>query len=133
MMETHIPAEKLQLSRERLRVALQSVAHESASDAAPPQPHSAHEHRQGASLLTVVLRHWWAQHPARQAATLAANTARELTLPVAQKHPVALVGGAFLVGAGLIALRPWRLLSGAALLSRLAPTLVRMALQRPPK
>ena len=128
------PAEHLLQSRERLRAALQAAA--AASSAEPGRASSgapAAAPALGAALLATLLRQWWEKHPAHQAATLAAQTARELTLPVAQKHPVALVGGAFVVGAGLIALRPWRLLSGAALLSRLAPTLLRMAWQRPSK
>lgn len=127
------PGQTLLLSRERLRAALQATSSNTpsgsasngapAADAPTPSP--------GAALLAAVLRQWWAKHPAHQAATLAAQTARELTLPVAQKHPVVLVAGAFAVGAGLVALRPWRLLSGAALLGRMAPAVLRLALQRP--
>lgn len=124
------PAEKLLLSRERLRVALVVTASQAEPGAAAGGAQAAAP-ALGAALLATVLRQWWEKHPAHQAATLAAQTARELTLPVAQKHPVALVAGAFVVGAGVVALRPWRLLSGAALLSRLAPTLLRMALRRP--
>lgn len=124
------PAEKLLLSRERLRVALLATASQAAPGAAAGGAQAAAP-TFGAALLASVLRQWWENHPAHQAATLAAQTARELTLPVAQKHPVALVAGAFAVGVGVVALRPWRLLSGAALLSRLAPTLLRMALRSP--
>ncbi len=128
---TATPAETLLLqSRERLHAALQAAA----TDSAPGPTSSgepATEPALGAAFLANVLRRWWKKHPAHHAATLAAQTARELTLPAAQKHPVALVAGAFVVGVGVVALRPWRLLSGGALWGRLAPTLLRLALERP--
>lgn len=46
---------------------------------------------------------------------LVAQAGRSLLRPVAQRHPLALVAGAFAAGAAVAALRPWRVLASSAL------------------
>lgn len=54
------------------------------------------------------------------AAALAADAGDSLLRPVAKTHPFALAAAAFAGGAALAAFKPWRALTGSALLSRLA-------------
>ncbi len=121
-------ANRLAASRERLRQALHD-------------PAAAAQHRAsgggwlaylasvpGAAMLLDGLRLWWGRHPWRVYGVLAADAARLLVRPVAQKHPVALVLAAGVLGAALRWVRPWRWIwrSGAAtaLLAGLLPQLL---------
>lgn len=109
------PAERLALSRERLRVALAHNAATRASGTASP----------GAGLLDILktalpganvwidtlgptLKQWWARHPLHTSGVLAGDVVRTVLRPVAQRHPMALVAGAAVLGAALVWSRPWR-------------------------
>lgn len=109
------PVERLALSRERLRVAMAHNAATRASGRAAP----------GAGLLDILkttlpganvwidtlgptLKQWWARHPLHSSGVLAGDVVRTVLRPMAQRHPVALVTGAVVLGAVLIWSRPWR-------------------------
>lgn len=47
--------------------------------------------------------------------------AKATVAPMAQKHPWGLVASAFVVGGALVLMRPWRWVSGPALVARLLP------------
>jgi hypothetical protein len=57
---------------------------------------------------------WWTRHPLHPVASFAEGAVREHVGPVVRRHPLAVVGGAFAVGALVVWFRPWRLLSGTA-------------------
>lgn len=126
------PAERLLLSRERLRVALLTLSDDSArAAAAQPAWLAALQALPGAQVLTAALRRWWQQHPLHLAGSLAASTAHALAKPVAEKHPLALMAAALALGAVFAWSRPWRWLPRPALLAGLWPLLLREALKRP--
>lgn len=116
-------AERLQHSREQLRLALHklpgatsnpsSAASQGTHGAAATTPQSAAwldeiKRSPGVAILIDVVGHWWAQHPLRVAATLASSGANAALKPLAQRHPVALVAGAAVLGGLLAWGRPWR-------------------------
>jgi hypothetical protein len=57
---------------------------------------------------------WWTRHPLHPVASFAEDAVREHVAPVVRRHPLAVVSGAFAVGALVVWFRPWRLLSGTA-------------------
>jgi hypothetical protein len=57
---------------------------------------------------------WWTRHPLHPVASFAEGAVREHVAPVVRRHPLAVVSGAFAVGALVVWFRPWRLLSGTA-------------------
>jgi hypothetical protein len=66
-------------------------------------------------------RRWWANHPWRTLLNLSGEVLHEVVAPVARRHPWLLLGGAALAGVALSRLRPWRWVSGGALLTGLLP------------
>jgi hypothetical protein len=78
----------------------------------------------GANLLVDIFQDWWARQPLRVALTLAAETAKVVLQPIAQRHPYGLVLGAAAAGGLLVLARPWRWISTPALVAGLLPQLV---------
>lgn len=74
-----------------------------------------------ASIAVRYMRRWWARHPLRATAEFADEAGREILGPTANKHPWLLLGGAVVAGAALSQLRPWRWVSGSALLASIIP------------
>ena len=109
------PAERLTLSRERLR---QAMARPDAQDAnGTPTGNKA----VGLGLLDVLklavpsaglvidaLAQWWDGHPLQASGNLVEGVADELLRPLAKRHPLTLVAGAMALGALLVWSRPWR-------------------------
>ncbi len=102
----HDPAQRLALSRERLRRAL----HGGAEGPAAPDPVAPGDDHQDASLALAALRVWWAQHPWRTTAVLASDMLTLLLAPQARRHPLRLIAVAGGTGALLAVARPWRAL-----------------------
>src|SRR5205823_6123596 len=67
---------------------------------------------------------WWRNHPLHPAASLAHGLVRDAVAPMARRHPIATIAGAFLFGAALVRLRPWRWLAGSALLAGLGSQII---------
>ena len=73
---------------------------------------------------------WWRHHPAHAALDVAVGVAHPVLNRYAQDKPLQLVAGAAALGAALVVLRPWRLVSITGLLlstlksSDLTPTLL---------
>lgn len=57
---------------------------------------------------------WWTRHPLHPVASFAEGAVREHVVPVVRRHPLAVVGGAFAVGALVVWFRPWRWVAGTA-------------------
>ncbi|MFM9879966.1 MAG: hypothetical protein ACKVOO_06105 [Burkholderiaceae bacterium] len=135
---------RLALSRERLRVAL----HEETRAHSQQGASRSSDDQGGPSMMTTLvasasavpavavvieaLGSWWAQHPLRSVGGVAADAAKAMVLPVAQRHPAALVAGAFVFGGLLMWSRPWRWLLKPALFSGLLPQLVSKTLSHLP-
>jgi hypothetical protein len=80
-----------------------------------------------APIVGVVLdaaQAWWSNHPLHPAAHLAQGVVSERIAPLARRHPVAIVLGAFLVGVALVRWRPWRLLAKSALFAGLGSQII---------
>lgn len=65
-------------------------------------------------------RDWWVHHPVYGVVRVVGLSASQSVGPVARRHPLALVGAAFVVGAASVRLRPWRWLLRPALIASVA-------------
>lgn len=74
-----------------------------------------------ASMVVRHLRRWWSRHPLKATAAFATAAGRDLLGPAAARHPWLLLGGAVLAGAAVTRLRPWRWVSGSAIMTMLVP------------
>lgn len=130
-MNTATPSERLTHSRERLRLALNG------SPPAPDDPDAAQQAARaaapwwaklaalpGAGIVIEAAQQWWARHPLRANLLLAFNATQAIVQPVAQRHPVALVAVAFVVGGLLAWRRPLGWLLKPALFAGLLPQLL---------
>ncbi|MES2958892.1 MAG: hypothetical protein V4792_11925 [Pseudomonadota bacterium] len=136
------PAERLSLSRERLRHALAGTSDTTTEAGATPRAHPAWWHSlrslPGAGVLIEAAEQWWARHPMRVTTMVALNAAQAVVQPLAKKHPLGLVTAAFVVGGLLGWRRPRNWILKPALLAGLLPQLLIASLkahaqtQRPP-
>ena len=133
-------ADRLAASRARLRAALLDIANPAPKPSmleglanANPQIGDRIMRLPGAALIVDSVDSWWKNHPLRIAATAAEQASRGLLAPVARKNPVALLGGAAVVGALFFLTRPWRWLLRPALFLGLIPQLATHALKRIPR
>lgn len=123
------PAERLALSRERLRQAMQprnpagASARGALGASSPGAWLRALKANPAAAILLDALARWWSQHPLRLAGMVAADATSAVVRPMAQRNPLGLVLGALLVGGALAWSRPWRWLVTPALLAGLVPQL----------
>lgn len=125
--------ERLVLSRERLRVALQQGSAGAGGTAWPgpgAEPGGGQpawlRHLAALPVAGIVIdawRAWWAKHPLRVAGEMGVEAARSVLQPMARSHPLALVLGALLLGGALAATRPWRWLLKPAWFAGLWPQL----------
>ncbi len=112
--EPRLPAaQRLAESRERLRLSM-TRQHAPTDGAAAP--------------MLDALQDWWAAHPLHVAGVVAADAAKTLIRPIAQRHPIALLAGALLLGGVLVWAKPWRGILKPALLAGLLPQLLSKAM-----
>jgi hypothetical protein len=125
------PEQRLAASREKIRAAL-TRRHSADGDGtdAKGRPRRRGVWRGMRRVLSRVplskmavggVQRWWQHHPWRSTIEFGLDAADEVVRPLAQRHPVLLVGGALVGGALLARFRPWRALSGSALLAGLLP------------
>ncbi len=131
--------ERLEASRARLRGALLEIAHPT-----PPAPgeRAAGDFKAkllrmardipGVSIISESVESWWAQHPLHTAGIVAMEASKEVIAPLARRNPFMLLVGATVVGALLIASRPWRWLIRPALFIGLVPQLTSHLIRRVP-
>ena len=137
------PSERLTHSRERLRLALNGLL------PAPDDPEAEQQKARaaapwwaklaalpGAGIVIEAAQQWWARHPLRANILLGFNATQAVVQPIAQRHPVALVAAAFVVGGLLAWRRPLGWLLKPALFAGLLPQLLVASLNarapRPP-
>lgn len=109
------PQQRLALTRERLRLALQT----------PPAPSGgARASGSGTHVVLDALRLWWQQYPLRAVGERAADLIRSVVAPVAQAHPLGLVLGALAVGGLLVLVKPWRWISLPAMVASVLPQIL---------
>lgn len=77
-----------------------------------------------AGVLFEALSSWWANHPLNGVASVAAGAARASLVPMAQRNPLGLMLIAVVLGAALVATRPWRWLLKPALFAGLVPQML---------
>lgn len=73
----------------------------------------------GGAMLIHAVNIWWSKQPLRTITVAAADAAKTVLQPVAQRHPVVLVAGAFVFGGVLVWSRPWRWVSKPIVVSSL--------------
>jgi hypothetical protein len=131
-------SDRLILSRERLRQAALDASNPISAAANQPADGSAMvwwdslKSLPGASVVIEAVSSWWAQHPLRVASMLAADAAKTVVEPMAQRHPLGLIAGALVLGGLFAWSRPWRWILRPALFAGLLPQLVYKALTHVP-
>lgn len=123
------PKERLAASRESIRHALlkAKAPADPRAERAPQEPGwlgtlgDALSDLPAAAIAVRWLRRWWAGHPWRTTFEFARDAGAELAGPLAKRHPWWLLVGAFVGGMLLTRARPWRWISGGALLAGLLP------------
>lgn len=124
-----LAADRLALSRERLRLALRVDAAALAAASASPAWLDRLHTVPAAHIALQALAQWWARSPWRLAGRIGADAAQAVVKPVAQRHPWALVLGATAAGALFAWSRPWRWMLKPALFAGLLPQLARHSLK----
>ena len=90
-------SDRLTQSRERLRQAIRDNSTPPGKATNPPARHSAMAMLEdlkampGASIVIEAVCSWWAQHPLRIAGMLAADAAKIIVQPMAQRNPLGLM------------------------------------------
>lgn len=138
-LPTESAAERLEQSRARLRACLLDIAHPpSRSSSFGALPDFASRIRgwvrslPGAALVVDSVQSWWDAHPLRTVGLVAKEASGEIMTPIARRYPYRVVLGAAVVGALLVASRPWRWLLRPALFIGLVPQIASHALRRLP-
>ncbi len=120
--------ERLVLSRERLRVALQSAAAVRAGPGGAGESHGAWldglKAIPGLGSLVEAACQWWDRHPLHSVGTALVVVAKSALQPIAQRHPLGLVLSAALLGAVLVWSRPWHAIIRPALWAGLLPSIL---------
>ncbi|MEO7160934.1 MAG: hypothetical protein ABIX00_10635 [Polaromonas sp.] len=125
------PQERLAISRKAI-VRHMNRHHRESEELSDEDVDDANETRPASPGTLGIIKHaarvWWHRHPASAAAELA----RPLLSGYAREHPFKLLGISVAVGAAVVVIRPWRMMSVGALVvaavksSGLTNTLVSM-------
>jgi hypothetical protein len=122
--------QRVALSRERLRQAMQTTSAPSGASApggsttASANLFDALKSIPGAGIFLDAVNTWWAQHPLHTAGLVATGAAKAIVQPMAQKNPFGLMIAMVLLGAMVAWKKPWRWLLTPALFAGLLPQLV---------
>lgn len=132
------PQDRLALSRERLRRALQGDSEppsDSGADAARGAVAAAVDRLRaipGVGILLDTLMGWWAEQPLHLAGAAAFDAATAVVRPVARRNPLGLIAVAFVAGGVIAWSRPWRWILKPTLFAALTSQFVRKAASRAP-
>jgi hypothetical protein len=99
---------RLAQSRERLRLALHGAPAAAPATHMPAQGWSELTALPAASVIVDAVQAWWALHPLNATVRAFSSAAIDVARPVARRHPLLAVLGAFMFGGLLIWSRPWR-------------------------
>ena len=138
MKELTIVAERLALSRERLRQTMQQGAKPFKGASKPLLGATgaawvnSFKSAPGVSIILEAVGSWWARHPLRLASMVAAEAATAVVQPIAQRNPVGLVLGALVLGGVVVWSRPWRWILKPVLLAGLFPQLLSKVITHAP-
>jgi hypothetical protein len=124
-----LAAQRLERSRVLLQTALapKSVTYKSTAAQSYQQLGGAVAQPTGLSSIPALAlgleaaKFWWSRHPLHLVGTQLATVANAAIQPVAQRSPVTLVAGAFLVGGLLAWAKPWRLVLRPLLFAGVMP------------
>lgn len=123
--------ERLERSRERLRLTMLADASPAASQGTGQQGlfsnlkwFTALKASPGARILIDAVSAWWSYHPLHRNGLMLADATKTVVTPVAQRHPVALIAGSVVLGGLFAWSRPWRWLLKPALFAGLVPQLI---------
>jgi hypothetical protein len=86
----------------------------------------------GGAVFIHAVNIWWSKQPLRAVASAAADAAKAVLQPVAKRHPLALVLGAFALGGVLAWTRPWSWVSKPVVLSGLVAPLLSKVISNMP-
>jgi hypothetical protein len=132
------PVGRLNLSRSRIRQSMQdNLKMQNANRQGSASRLGAHwldsiKSMPGGTLLIQAIEMWWLKQPLRAVTKAAIDTAKGMLQPLAQKHPLALIVGAFAVGGVIAWSRPWRWVSKPIVFSSLlAPLLSKVISSMP--
>lgn len=133
------PAERLTLSRERLRAAMSHIKAPAGSGG--PSGTATGKKSVGIDLLDLLklavpsaglvintVTQWWEGHRLQASGNLVEGVVGELLRPLAKRHPLTLVAGAVALGAVLVWVRPWRWALKPRVLTTWGPTLLSSAI-----
>jgi len=135
------PAQRLAESRERLRAYMmrgdprleaRRRAAAARAEGTSPSPLDRLRSIPVVGVLIDVVSAWWSNHPLHAAATMAEGVARDTILPIARRHPIAMVAAAFFTGAAIAWFKPWRRIGASALFAGFASQVVSRALTQMP-
>jgi len=112
---------RLAQSRERLRQALHGTPAAERSPRVPAQRWSKLRALPAANVIVDAVQAWWALHPLNATVRAVSSTAIDVVHPVARRHPLLAVLGAFMLGGLLVWSRPWRWALKPALFAGLLP------------
>ncbi len=143
MTPTPEPTQRLDLSRERLRLAMHCKERPARRDSpASSQPESRSSSTvdwldslralPGAGIVIDAVSQWWQRSPLRLASLVAGDATRTVVRPLAQRHPLGLLVGAVFVGGLFAWSRPWRWMIKPALFAGLLPQIVSSAVAQVP-
>jgi hypothetical protein len=103
------PAQRLTLSRERLRAVMFPVPSPPPASAGRIEAWLASlKSLPGIDIVVDAAQAWWHRHPLRPVCDMAGQASRSTIRPVAQRHPFALVLAAAAAGMLIASVRPWR-------------------------
>ncbi len=121
MIDPVTPSVRLSQSREHLRQALHGTPASAPSTRAPAPWWSELRALPAASVIIDAVQAWWALHPLNATVRVVASTTLDVVRPLARRHPLLAVLGAFVLGGLLVWSRPWRWALKPALFAGLLP------------
>lgn len=83
-------------------------------------------------MVVDALSAWWSGHPLHSVAGMAQGAAHQRLAPLARRHPLATMAGAFVVGMLVVRLKPWRWLAKSAVFAGVAGQVIARAIAAVP-